>query len=194
MQSSTKSPGGKLPSASRGAWRYGDTAIALHWLLAVLLPATSILGWIMVQIEKEPGSARYFELHKSVGLVILLLVLTRVAWRLANVVEGLPATLAAWEVKLARVVQLMLYVLMVLVPVVGYLGASYSKAGVEFFGVSTLRWAFPNHDTAEQAFEIHSALVWVLVATVVVHTLGALKHLLLDKDGVFARMWFASRR
>ncbi len=194
MQISTKSPRGKLPLTLRNAWRYGNTAIILHWLLTLLTPATAILGWIMVEIEKQPGSARYFDLHKSVGLVISLLVVMRVAWRLAHHVEDLPDTVPMWEVKLARAVQLMLHVLMVLVPVTGYLGASYSKAGVEFFGLSTPQWAFPNDDIADRAFDIHSALVWVLVALVMIHTLGAFKHLLLDKDAVFQRMWFNCRR
>ena len=194
MQNSTDSPRGELPPALRSAWRYGNTAIILHWLLALLITATAILGWIMVQNEKQPGSARYFELHKSVGLVIALLVLTRISARLASRVEDLPATLEIWEVKLARAIQSMLYVLLVLVPVTGYLGASYSKAGVKFFGLSTPRWTISDDEIAEQVFDIHSVLVWVLLALVAIHTLGAFKHLLLGKDEVFQRMWFKSRQ
>ena len=62
------------------------------------------------------------------------------------------------------------------------------------FGLTTPHWALPNHDRAEQFFGIHSVLIWVLVVLVGVHVLGALKHLLLEKDGVFQRMWFKSQR
>ena len=75
-------------------------------------------------------------------------------------------------------------------PVTGYLGASYSKAGVALFGLPTPHWALPDHGRAELFFNVHSVLVWVLVALVSLHVLAALKHLLLDKNGVFQRMWF----
>jgi cytochrome b561 len=98
-------------------------------------------------------------------------------------------SVAPWQVKLSLVTQFGLYLLMVLMPLTGYIGASYSKSGVPFFGLATPRWAAPNHATAEQYFDIHSILIWVLVALAALHMLGALKHLLQDKDGVFQRMW-----
>jgi cytochrome b561 len=189
MQDIARSPRG-TPPGSRSARRYGTAAIVLHWLLVLGTMVMAVLGWFMVDIEKQPGSARYFDLHKSLGLVIALLVVTRVAWRMGNRVEGLSATLPMWQVKLAHLIQLMLYALMVLVPLTGYLGASYSKAGVIFFGLPTPRWFPVDEAIAEQVFDIHSALVWIFVALVAIHVLGALKHLLVDKDGVFERMWF----
>ena len=178
----------------RSAWRYDHTSIALHWLMAVLITAIALLGWIMMQIEKNPGSAWYFDLHKSFGLVIALLVAARLAWRLTHRAQTLPATVPIWQRQLSLATQASMYVLMLLVPLTGYLGASYSKAGVRLFGLSTPRWALPNHDISEQIFDIHSALVWVLVAFVAIHALGALKHLLLDKDQLFQRMWFQRRQ
>ena len=75
----------------------------------------------------------------------------------------------------------------------GYLGASHSKAGVKLFGLATPQWALADHDQAEQYFDIHGALAWVLVAVVSLHVPGALKHLLIDRDGTFQRMWFSRR-
>jgi len=175
------------------AWRYGRNAVALHWTLAVLLVATTALGLFMMSIEREPGSAWYFDLHKSVGLVIASLVALRIAWRLNNRPEPLPASVPMWQVKLASGTQAMLYLLMVVVPLTGYLGASYSKAGVRFFGLATPQWALPDHDRSEQFFGIHSVLVWVLIALVALHVAGAMKHLLLERDGVFQRMGFRLR-
>ncbi|MEO8525697.1 MAG: cytochrome b/b6 domain-containing protein, partial [Caldimonas sp.] len=150
-------------------------------------------GWYMMSVEHEPGSVGYFDLHKSVGIVIAFLVATRILWRLGHPPGPLPASLPAWQVKLARGTQAMLYLLMVLLPLTGYLGASWSKAGVHWFGLTTPAWAVPDHDRAEQFFDIHSVLVWVLVVLVALHVAGALKHLLIDKDGVFHRMAFRSR-
>ena len=83
---------------------------------------------------------------------------------------------------------MLLYVLMLAIPLAGYGGASFSKSGVPFFGVLTPHWAAPNHDLAENLFDLHSTLVWVLVAAVALHVAGALKHRFVDKDGVFERM------
>lgn len=183
------------PTSTAGTtWRYSRTAVVLHWTVALLLAATSGLGWYMMSIEDEPGSAWYFDLHKSVGVVIALLIASRVGWRLANRPEPLPAGVPMWQAKAAEGTQALLYVLMVLMPITGYLGASYSKAGVRLFGLATPQWALPNHDRAEQFFGIHSVLIWVLVVLVVIHVLGALKHLVMDKDGVHQRMWFKPRR
>ena len=170
-------------------WRYGGTAIALHWTLAVLLAATTLLGFYMMSVEKEPGAETWFNLHMSVGLVIATLVLARIFWRLAHPPQPLPASVARWQVWLATATQGLIYLSIVLMPVTGYLGASHSKAGVPFFGLATPRWTAPDHDTAEGFFSIHAILIWVLIALVALHVAGALKHLLFEKDGVFQRMW-----
>jgi cytochrome b561 len=85
-----------------------------------------------------------------------------------------------------------MYVLMLAIPFVGYLGASFSKSGVRWFGLSTPRWASPDHDLAERLFDLHGALVWVLVALVVLHALGALRHLRTGRGDIVRRMWFKS--
>lgn len=180
-------------SSSPPAWRHGRIAVALHWTLAVLLVATTALGFFMTAVEKEPGAESYFKLHMSVGIVIALLVATRIVWRLTHPPQPLPASVARWQVWLAGATQASLYLVIVLMPITGYLGASHSKAGVPFFGWATPRWAAPGHDTAEQFFGIHSVLIWVLIVLVVLHVSGALKHRLIDRDGVFQRMGFRLR-
>jgi cytochrome b561 len=171
-------------------WQYSRTAVALHWLLALLITGVAGVGWYMMEIEDEPGSGWYFANHKSVGIVIALLVVARLAWRLVNRPQPLPDSVPIWQARLATATQALLYLAMFLMPLTGYLGASYSKQGVQFFGMATPAWALPDHDTAERFFDIHGVLIWVLVALVAAHVLGALKHLFIDKDGVFERMRF----
>ena len=178
-----------LLSGTASRWHYTRTAVWLHWSLAVLLAAQTSLGWYMLSIEDDPGSGRYFWLHKSTGLVIATLVVVRIFWRLTHPRAPLPDNVATWESRLAWTSQALLYVVMVLMPAAGLLGAGYSKSGVPFFGLMLPRWAAPDHDLAERFFGIHSILAWVLVALVALHVLGAFKHLLLDRDGVFRRMW-----
>lgn len=169
-------------------WRYDAVTVALHWAVALLITALAALGWTMMAIEDDPGSRWYFDQHKSFGLVLALLVALRIIWRATR--RGAPPaeTGPAWQAKLARAVQGLLYLLMVAIPTAGYLGASHSKSGVAWFGLATPRWALPNHDTAEWFFGIHAVLVWVLVGCVVLHVAGALWHWRVNKDQVLQRM------
>ena len=174
-------------------WRYSTAAIVLHWVLALLIVFMASLGWWMMTVEHEPGGERWFDLHKSVGLVVFALVLLRVLWRAFHKPEPLPAGVPRWQAMLAHVVQWLLYVAMLLLPIAGIVGASYSRAGLAFFGAALPRWAEANRATAHQYFEWHEALVWVMVVLVVLHVAGALKHLLVDRDRTFRRMWFGPR-
>jgi cytochrome b561 len=171
-------------------WRYAAPAVLLHWLLAVMIASLLGIGWYMMAIEDDPGSDRYFDIHKSFGIIVFGLVLLRIVWRATHRPVPLPTTLPNWQVRLSLVTEWALYVCMLLMPVIGFLGASFSKSGVAFFGIRLPSWAGPNHDTAELFFGLHSALAWVLVALIALHAIGGLKHLLIDKDGVFQRMWF----
>jgi cytochrome b561 len=180
-------------SSSATPWRYGRTAIILHWLLALLITLTTAIGWRMMFIEHEPGAETFFDLHKSIGLIIATGVVIRVFWRLTYRPEPLPPG-PAWSARLASITHFLLYLLMVALPLTGYLGASYTKAGVQWFGAATPAWAVPDHDRAELFFGVHQILVWTLVVVVTLHVLGGLKHLLVDRDRVFHRMWFGSRR
>jgi cytochrome b561 len=175
-------------------WGYSTPAIVLHWLLAALIAFMAGLGWYMMTVEREPGGPPLFDLHKSVGLIVMALVLLRLLWRTGHRPQPLPASVPRWQARLSGLVQSMLYAAMVLVPLTGILGASYSRSGLRFFGAQLPRWTTPSRPTAHQFFEIHSVLVWVLVVLVVLHTLAGLKHLLVDRDQVFARMWPARRR
>jgi cytochrome b561 len=171
-------------------WHYRRPAILLHWLLAILIAGQISLGLYMVSIEDDPGSERYFNLHKSIGLVIGAMVVLRVAWRAAHKPADLPGTVARWEVKASRAVQWLLYACMLAMPVTGYLGASFSKEGVAFFGLRLPGWAPINDDISKQFFAMHVLIAEVLVVLICIHVLGGLKHLLIDKDRVFQRMWF----
>lgn len=172
------------------SWRYGAPAVLLHWLLAVLIAGLVGIGWYMMSIEDDPGSDWYFNIHKSFGIVVFGLVLLRIIWRATHRPIPLPVSLPKWQVSLSHVTEWALYGCMLLMPILGFLGASYSKSGVALFGAPLPSWTVPNHDTAELFFGLHSALAWVLVVLVAVHAVGGLKHLLVDKDGVFQRMWF----
>ena len=174
-----------------GGWRYAPVAVLLHWLLAALIVSMVALGWYMVSIEDEnevlADTLRH--LHETVGVIVFVLVITRLAWRLAHRPGALPASVARWEVVASLLVQRLLYVGMILLPVTGMLGASYTRDGLVLFGQRVPAWHAPVHDTAEAWFEVHETIVWIMVGLVALHALAGLKHAFIDRDGVFQRMW-----
>ncbi|HVZ43401.1 MAG TPA: cytochrome b [Ramlibacter sp.] len=174
---------------SPALWRYGTPAIVLHWALAALIVFMASLGWWMMTVEHEPGGRRWIDLHVSVGLVVAALVLLRVVWRAFHRPAPLPPGLPDWQRGLSQIVQWLLYACMVLVPATGIVGASYRKSGIGFFGMHLPRWVSPDHDTAQRFFHLHEILVWTLVILAALHSLAGLWHLVVDRDGVFARMW-----
>ena len=96
-------PTAAAPALDPGA-RYTKLAVTLHWLIAALVVAQLGLGWWMLDIPKQPGGVRafWFNVHKSVGMTIALLVLVRIAWRLRHPAPLLPARVPAWQRRSAR--------------------------------------------------------------------------------------------
>lgn len=170
---------------------YAPLAVWLHWTLAVLIVVMTGLGWYMLSIEDDPGSAWYFNLHKSIGLTIAGLVLLRLVWRLGHQPAPLPSSLPSWQITASTASHRLLYGAMIAMPVFGLFGSLLSKDGVVFFGIALPRVFDANHDLAEIFFGAHSVTAWILVGLVALHALAALKHLVIDKDGVFQRMWFS---
>ncbi len=178
------------PNSTANTWHYGLLAVTLHWLIAALIIGMIGLGWYMLSIEKQPGARSLFDLHKSLGFVAFGLIVLRIIWRAGHRPEGLPDSVPVWQAKISNLIHWALYACMIIMPVTGYLGAAHQKSPPKFFGINTPSWAVPNHDLAEQFFNLHSITAWVLVALIVVHALAGIKHLIIDKDQVFERMWF----
>ena len=179
---------GTAPSTTPAGWRYGMPAIVLHWTLALLISFMAGLGWYMMTIERQPDGPWYFDLHRSIGLLVAALVLLRILWRIGHKPALLPASLPRWQVILSSVTEWLLYACMVVLPATGILGASYNRSGLKFFGVPLPTWSAPDRAMSHLFFNIHSTTVWVLVGLVALHAVGGLKHLLVDRDQVFQRM------
>jgi cytochrome b561 len=111
--------------------RYGAVAMTLHWLLAAAILFMLWLGLFMTSLEEtDPRTFPLFQLHKSIGLSILVLSLARLAWRLANPVPALPAKMEPWERVSARGVHVLFYVLMIAIPLMGWATVSSAALAV----------------------------------------------------------------
>ena len=170
--------------------RYTKVAIVLHWLIGLCIIGELALGLWMVELPKSPPGIRaeYFNLHKSIGLVLIALIAIRIYWRATHTPPALPATIVAWQVKLSKAAHHLLYVLMVLVPVTGVLGSIYSKYPIKFFGTPLPRLSEPDAVLKELFSDTHVFLTKIMIAILVLHIVAALKHRFIDKDGIFQRM------
>lgn len=168
---------------------YSYPARLLHWTLALLLPVQIGIGWYVLSIENQSRSGWYFALHISLGLTATLLIALRVNWHLYQAPPEEPRGLPGWQRRAARTTHAMLYVLMLLIPLTGYLGAAFSGEAMSYFGIPLPNWVAKNDGLKEQLFTVHSVIAWILVAMIAVHVLAALKHYFIDKDTVFRRMW-----
>lgn len=171
--------------------RYTRTAVVLHWLVAALVFGQLALGWWMIGLpERPPGlQAGWFNLHKSIGLTIALLMLARLWWRARHPAPPLPESIPRWQALAARVNHRLLYACLLLLPLSGYLGSSFSGYPIKYFGIPLPSWGWASPALKEFFSEVHFVTVCVLFALIMLHVAAALKHLLVNRDGVFARMW-----
>ncbi len=173
------------------ATRYTRTAIVLHWLIAAAVFAQIALGWWMIGIPKSPPGVRawWFNVHKSIGITLGLLVLLRMLWRLAHRPPALPGALPRWQRIAARVSHASLYACMVIMPVTGYLGSSFTRYPIRYFGVTLPHWGWESPALKDLMSQIHYGAVVVFMLLIALHVAAAVQHLLIRDDGVFRRMW-----
>lgn len=169
--------------------RYTGVAIALHWLIAIAILATFLLGQYMTNLQLSPAKLRLYSYHKWIGVTIFLLVLVRIAWRLAHRPPLPPASMPAWQHSAASIAHFFLYALTLAIPVSGWLMSSASGFQVVYLGVIPIPDLLAkSKDAAEQLKQLHEALNWLMVLVVAMHVAAALKHHLMDRDDVLRRM------
>jgi cytochrome b561 len=167
---------------------YTRTAIALHWLTLLLIATGFSLGRWMVDLPIAPQTLRVYAYHKWIGITVFLLTLVRLTWRLAHPVPP-PAGLPTWQRRAAAVSHALLYVLMLAIPVSGWLFSSASGVQVVYLGLVALpNLVAKDHALATILKSVHFTLNFTLLALVLVHAGAALRHHFVDRDRVLVRM------
>jgi cytochrome b561 len=166
---------------------YDTTARALHWLVFGLLAAQVAIGWSMPHIRPGVAQEGLVAWHLSVGAAAMLVVLVRLAWRIARPTPLAP--MVRWERVLATLTHLLLYLLLIVIPVLGWAAAGFFGYTVRLFGFITLP-ALADHTMrwAHEAGDIHDLLTNVLLGVVGLHVLAALWHYFIRGDRVLQRM------
>jgi cytochrome b561 len=168
--------------------KYTRVAMFLHWTTAALVVTLFVIGWTMVDLPKGPERGATFALHKSIGLTVFLLTAWRWCWRLLYPAPAFPASLAPWQATLARTVHALFYILLVAQPLTGYLSSSFSGYDTAFFGVPLPSWGHHNAPLNEFFTELHVLCSIALLATIALHVVGALSHVLKPGDRMVRRM------
>jgi cytochrome b561 len=162
----------------------------LHWLVAALAVAAVVLGWAMLAApDSTPSRERLLVWHRSLGLLILFLMLFRLFWRLRHAPPPLPRDFAPPAAALARATHLALYAVLIALPVAGWVNAAAAGHTISLFDLVTLPPFSPaNGRLSQMAIAVHLAGQYFLYVLVAAHVTGALYHALVRRDGVFGRM------
>lgn len=168
--------------------RYTEPAIAAHWVIAALILVAFPLGVYMHELPLSPTKLKLYSYHKWIGITVLLLFVPRILWRITHRPPA-PLPMPAWQHRIAEGTHHLLYLLMFLVPLSGWLMSSAKGFQVVYFGVLPLPdLVGKSEDLGDLLKEVHEALNFGLLALVGLHVAGTLKHMIIDKDGTLRRM------
>lgn len=168
--------------------RYNRGAIALHWLTAALIVANLLLGLSMVALPISPRKLHWYVFHKSIGVTVFLLTSLRVAWRAVRP-HPAPVPMPVWQRRAAAVSHALLYLLLFVVPISGWLYSSATGVQVVYLGLVPLPDLVGKDRALGDALRIvHVSLNALLFTVVCVHVVAAIKHHFVDRDPVLVRM------
>ena len=180
-----------MPSLAAPTARYTTTAIALHWLIALLIVGGFAMGLYMTGLKLSPDKLKLYSWHKWSGMTVLALAAIRIVWRRTHPAPAPLPGQPRWQLQAAHLAHLALYALIVAIPLSGWLYSSASGYPVVYFGIKALQLpdlVAKDKELAKLLKEIHELLNWTMAALVTVHAAAAIKHHLIDRDGTLARM------
>jgi cytochrome b561 len=174
---------------------WGWVAQLLHWTIVILVITQFVLGTIADDLPLGMHKLAVLARHKSVGITIFMLVVLRLVWRWSNPTPALPSTLKPYERHLARITHAALYVLLLVMPITGWIMSSARAFPVSWFGFFQLPdLVAPNKTLYDAMLTTHGTLAWILAGVATLHLLAALKHHFVLKDDVLRRMLPFARR
>jgi|SRR5690349_1121464 cytochrome b561 len=168
---------------------YTSTAKWLHWLIVVLLVAQFTFAWTMPHIGRNTPVTTLISLHFTFGIIILGVAIVRLAWRATHAepppLDGLPP----WQVQSARVLHWLLYVLLFVVPVLGWINASWRGMPIVMFGLELPRLVATRDPAWRWTGDVHVLLAnYGMLTLVGLHVVAGLYHYFIRRDGVLQRM------
>jgi len=173
------------------AW--GTPAKLLHWTMAAMIVVQVVLGWMAISWKLSPTKISLFVWHKSLGMLLLTLIAVRLTWRLLNPTPALPH-MPAWEHAAARVSHGLLYIVLVAMPISGWIINSAANIPFRVFGWFPLpALTAPDKALAGIMKTVHFGFFITLMIVLAVHITAALRHHFVLHNNVFRRMWLQRR-
>ena len=168
---------------------YPATSKLLHWLVAICVLTTAPVAIAMVRVSEGPTQNALYNFHKSLGVLILILMILRLINRLAVGAPIADPGIEPWQKTVSSIVHTSLYVLLLAMPIVGYIANSVYGVSTPFFGLFDLPpIAAKNEALATQLFTIHRWVGWIVIVLALTHVSGALYHYFIRRDNVLQRM------
>lgn len=169
--------------------RYGAVALSLHWIVAGLVFAAIAIGAYMTDLPLGPDAIEVYNLHKSLGILILVLMVPRLLWRLVSPAPPLPDSMAGAERLAAKASHLLLYCLLLAQPVIGILHSNAANFPIVVFDSLTLPSLIGPDDALKNLLTtVHGVAGWTILGLVLLHVAAALRHHLVLKDDILRRM------
>ena len=169
--------------------RYTATAVVLHWLLAALIFVAFPLAFYMSDLPLSPARLQLYSYHKWIGISVLLLVGLRIVWRLTHRPPALPNDLPRWQRAASHAVHGLLYLLILAVPMTGWLMSSAKGFQTVWFGVLPLPdLVEKNRELGQALGSAHQFLNYLLLTLVILHVVAALKHHFHERRPFLQRM------
>jgi cytochrome b561 len=160
-----------------------------HWTIALILVFHIPFAWLMVDLPDGPAKIDRYMLHKSLGIVLFSLAVARLIWALLSRRPKLPADTPHWEKVLAKISQALLYILVCLMPISGWMMSSFADSPVTVFGLFTLPMLVPPDPSRVENFsDMNEIQSWILLTVLSLHIVGAMKHHFILKNNVLRTM------
>lgn len=182
-----------LPDHAAQPKRYSTVAIVLHWLLALVILVMFGVGIYMTELPFSPQRLKLYNWHKWAGVTFLALTALRLLWRVTHRPPALPVaitrTMPGWQHRVYHATHHLLYLLFFAVPLVGWAYSSAAGFPIVWFGQLPLPDLLPvNKELAELIKPVHKLLALALIALAGLHIAAAIKHQLVNRDGLLGRM------
>ncbi|MGE3919928.1 MAG: cytochrome b [Gammaproteobacteria bacterium] len=168
---------------------YSSFSKFLHWTIFLLVAIMLGAGFFLDDIPHGAFRTFVITLHKSIGITILFLMLIRLIWALMNTKPKLPPQTHLWEKISEHTVHTLLYIILIAMPLSGWIMSSAAGKPPNFFWLVQLPLPVPHSsELSDFGFAIHQYLAWTIIILVSIHILAALKHHFINKDNILKRM------
>lgn len=168
---------------------YGSISKILHWIIGLLIVIMVSGSFFLDDITDKDLRHSIINLHKLIGIAILLLMIIRIVWAFYNIKPSLPNSVRHWQKIAARSIHILFYIVLIAMPLSGWI-MSMAAGHIPHLGSLQLPlpWIPKNKVLDDTFFTVHQYLAWVIIALITLHILAAIKHALINRDGVLQKM------